>query len=57
MTGSAHTWPVVPDLVAQSVTTDGPDRKFGAGISSIWAAEGRLSLSVVLDLFSHRVVG
>ena len=49
--------PVAPNLVAQDFTTAGPDRKWGADISSIWTAEGWLYLAIVLDLFSRRVVG
>lgn len=56
-TDSEHAWPVGPNLVAQDVTADGPDRKWGADISYIWTAEGWLYLAVVLDLFSRRVVG
>jgi putative transposase len=56
-TDSEHAWPVAPNLVAQDFTADGPDRKWGADISYIWTAEGWLYLSVVLDLFSRRVVG
>lgn len=56
-TDSEHAWPVAPNLVAQDFAADGPDRKWGADISYIWAAEGRLYLAVVLDLFSRRVLG
>ena len=56
-TDSEHDWPVAPNLVAQDFTADGPDRKWGTDISSIWTAEGWLYLAVVLDLFSRRVVG
>ena len=43
--------------MALDFTADGPDRKWGSDISYIWAAEGWLSLAVVLDLFSRRVAG
>jgi len=46
-----------PAFVAQDFTADGPDRKSGPDISYIWTAEGWLYLTVVLDLFSRRVVG
>ena len=54
MTDSEHAWPVAPNLVAQVFTADGPDRKWGADISYIWTPGGRLSLAVVLNLFSRR---
>ena len=43
--------------MAQDFTADGPDRKWGADISCVCTAEGWLSLAIVLDLFSRRVVG
>jgi hypothetical protein len=41
-TDSEHAWPVAPDLEVQDFTPDGPDRKWGADISYIWAEEGWL---------------
>ncbi|SFD25164.1 Integrase core domain-containing protein, partial [Devosia psychrophila] len=35
----------------------GPDEKWGVDISYIWTRQGWLYLSVVLDLFSRRIVG
>lgn len=56
-TDSEHAGTVAPNLVAQDVTADGPDRTWGADISYIWTTEGWLYLAVVLDLFSRRVIG
>lgn len=56
-TDSEHAWPVAPNLVAQDLMADGPDRKWGADISYIWTAEGWIYLAVVSDLFSRRIVG
>jgi putative transposase len=39
------------------VEAEGPNQKWGVDISYIWTREGWLYLSVVLDLFSRRVVG
>jgi transposase InsO family protein len=38
-------------------TADGPNRKWAGDITYVWTGEGWLYLSVVLDLFSRKVVG
>ena len=56
-TDSEHAWPVAPNLLDQMFEADAPDQKWGVDISYIWTTEGWLYLSIVLDLFSRRVVG
>ncbi len=41
----------------RSFAADGPDRKWGCDLTYLWTDEGWLYLSVVIDLFSRRVVG
>jgi putative transposase len=56
-TDSLHAVPVAPNLIAPDVSTERPDEKGGAEISSVWTREGWLDLAVVIDLFARRVVG
>lgn len=56
-TDSHHGDPVAANLLHQDFGCDGPDQKWGADISYIWTAEGWLYLAIVLDLYSHRIVG
>lgn len=49
--------PVAPNLLEQDFFADKPNTKWVGDISYIPTAEGWLYLSVVLDLFSRRVVG
>src|SRR5215204_2122921 len=56
-TDSLHAFPVAPNLIAQDFSTERPDEKGGADISSIGTREGWLYLAVVMDLFARRVVG
>ncbi len=56
-TDSQHAWPAAPNLIAQDFRAEKPERKWGAGISYIWTAQGWLYLAVVIDLHSRRVVG
>src|SRR5215207_3800320 len=56
-TDSLHAFPVAPNLIAQDFSTERPDEKGGADISSIGTREGWLYRAVVMDLFARRVVG
>ena len=56
-TDSLHAVPVAPNLLAPDVSTERPDEKGGADISSIGTREGWLSLAGVMDLFARRGVG
>ncbi len=56
-TDSLPAVPVAPNLIAPDVSTERPDEKGGADISSIGTREGWLSLAGVKDLFARRGVG
>ena len=56
-TDSHHDCPVAFNILDQNFVCDGPDQKWGADISYIWAAEGWLYLAIVLDLFTRCIVG
>lgn len=56
-TQSRHNLPVAPNLLAQDFTSPAPNRKWVSDITFIPTTEGWLYLAVVLDLFSHLVVG
>ena len=56
-TDSLHAVPVAPNLIAPDVSTERPDEKGGADLSSIGTREGWLSLAGVMDLFARRGVG
>jgi putative transposase len=56
-TDSKHTLPVAPNLVARNFSSDGPNKVWVGDITYVWTGEGWLYLSVLLDLFSRRVVG
>lgn len=52
-----HSFPVAPNIIDQDFAATGPNQNWGVNISYIWTREGWLYLSVVIDLFSRRVVG
>jgi putative transposase len=56
-TNSNHALPVAPNLLQQNFTADAPDQKWVSDITYIWTEEGWLYLSVVLELYSRRVIG
>ncbi len=56
-TDSNHGEAVAPNLLDQDFTCDRPDQKWGVDISYIWTAEGWLYLAIVVDLYSHRIIG
>ena len=49
--------PVAKNLLAQRFGAEEPDTRWTADFTYIWTGEGWLYLSVVLDLFSRRIVG
>jgi len=55
-TDSKHAHPVAPNVVARDFLPLGPNCTWAGDITYVWTAEGWLYLSVVLDLFSRRVV-
>jgi len=56
-TDSDHAYPIAPNLLDQDFTAAAPDQKWGCDLTYIWTDEGWLYLSVVIDLFSRRVIG
>lgn len=56
-TNSNHGYPIAENVLNREFTTTAPNRVWLADITYIWTQEGWLYLSVVLDLFSRRVVG
>ena len=55
--GDAPTAPTMPNVLDRSFTVAAPDKVWAGDITYIWTWEGWLYLSVVIDLFSRRVVG
>lgn len=56
-TNSDHCYPIAKNVLNREFTTTVPNRVWVADITYLWTQEGWLYLSVVLDLFSRRVVG
>lgn len=56
-TNSDHKRPVAANLAQRNFTAEAPNRLWTRDITYIWTAEGWLYLSVVLDVFSRRIVG
>ncbi len=56
-TDSNHSLPVADNVLERQFTSDMPNTRWTADITYVWTGEGWLYLSVVLDLFSRRIVG
>ena len=56
-TDSAHPHPVAPNVLGRDFAADGPDRKWAGDLTYVWTDQGWLYLSVLIDLFSRKVVG
>jgi transposase InsO family protein len=56
-TDGDHPHPVAPNRLARDFAADAPDRKWACDLTYVPTDQGWLYLSVVLDLFSRRVVG
>lgn len=56
-TQSKHPYPIAPNLLNQEFHAEKPNQKWVADITYIPTAEGWLYLSVVLDLFSRKIIG
>ena len=52
-----HPHPLAPNLLDRDFAASAPDQKWACDLTYIWTDEGWLYLSVVLDLFSRKVVG
>lgn len=56
-TDSKHGLPVAPNLLARRFSTTSPNQAWVGDVTYLHTAEGWLYLSVLIDLFSRRVVG
>jgi len=56
-TDSNHTFNIMPNLLDQDFSADGPNQKWAGDISYIWTSEGWPYLAVIIDLCSRRVIG
>ena len=56
-TDSAHPHPIAPNRLARDFAAAAPNQKWASDLTYVWTDEGWLYLSVVIDLFSRRVVG
>lgn len=56
-TDSSHCRPIAPNLLDQEFEVQSIDTVWAGDITYIWTRQGWLYLSVLLDLFSRRVVG
>jgi transposase InsO family protein len=56
-TDSTHEHPVAPNVLDRDFTATAPNQKWACDLTYLFTEEGWLYLSVVIDLFSRRVVG
>lgn len=56
-TQSNHRRPVFENLLNRQFTVSAADKAYASDITYIWTQEGWLYLSVVMDLFSRKIVG
>ena len=56
-TNPDHPHRIAPNVLERNFEASGPDRKWAADLTYVWSDEGWLYLSVVIDLFSRRVIG
>jgi putative transposase len=56
-TDSDHPHPVAPNVLDRDFAATAPNQKWACDLTYVWTDEGWLYLSVVIDLFSRRVVG
>ncbi len=56
-TDSAHALPVAPNVLGRDFAAESANARWCCDITYVWTREGWLYLSVVLDLFSRKVVG
>lgn len=56
-TDSDHAFNIAPNLLLQDFTASGPNQKWAGDITYVWTREGWFYLSVIIDMFSRRVVG
>jgi len=56
-TDSNHPHPIAPNLLDRDFAASAPNQKWACDLTYIFTEEGWLYLSVVIDLFSRRIVG
>jgi transposase InsO family protein len=56
-TDSGHPHPTAPNRLDRDFAAPAPNQKWACDLTYIWTDEGWLYLSVVIDLFSRKVVG
>jgi putative transposase len=56
-TDSNHANEIVPNVLSRDFTASKTNEKWATDVTYIWTAEGWLYLAVVMDLYSHRIVG
>jgi putative transposase len=56
-TDSNHNRPIAPNILDRDFSPPEPQTKWAGDITYVWTAEGWVYLSVLLDLFSRKVVG
>jgi len=56
-TDSDHAHPIAPNVLERDFEASGPNQKWACDLTYIWTDEGWLYLSVVMDLFSRRIIG
>ena len=53
-TDSNHTFNIMPNLLDQDFSADGPNQKWAGDISYIWTSEGWVYLAVILSVLTAR---
>jgi transposase InsO family protein len=56
-TDSCHEHPVSPNRLGRDFAASRPNRKWVCDLTYLWTEQGWLYLSVVMDLFSRKIVG
>jgi transposase InsO family protein len=56
-TDSKHAFPVAANILDRNFVCEAPNRVWMTDITWVWTREGWLYLSVVLDLYSRRIIG
>ena len=56
-TNSNHQRPIYENVLQRQCTVDHPNKVYVSDITYIWTQEGWLHLTVMMDLFSRRIVG
>ena len=56
-TQSNHRWPVAENTLNRQFTVAHPTRVWAGDCTDVWTTAGWLSLAVILDLYSRRVIG